>query len=126
MYYAVIGTQDDYEASLCVMEGYIPAFFKGAVQILNEMGKKQEQRKNKEIWEKYPSKNFRTNRTKRFGTRLMNETPNKKELSEMARSTLAASMTEEYEFFDFVKQRLQLQKQSLIKQNFHCIGASME
>ena len=41
-----------------------------------------------------------------------NETPNKKELTPEARAILAANMTLEYEFYQFVKKRLRLQKRS--------------
>ena len=33
MYYAVIGLQEDIETSLCVMEAYVPLFFKGALKM---------------------------------------------------------------------------------------------
>ena len=49
---------------------------------------------------------------------VKNETPNKKKLSELARSILTANMTMEYDFFEFVKQRLNLQKLLLKKQKF--------
>ena len=42
-----------------------------------------------------------------------NETPNKKELTPEARAILAANMTLEYEFYQFVKERLRLQKRSI-------------
>ena len=42
-----------------------------------------------------------------------NETPNKKELTPEARAILAANMTLEYEFYQFVKKRLRLQKRSI-------------
>ena len=42
-----------------------------------------------------------------------NETPNKKELTPEARAILVANMTLEYEFYQFVKERLRLQKRSI-------------
>ena len=42
-----------------------------------------------------------------------NETPNKKELTPEARAILTANMTLEYEFYQFVKERLRLQKRSI-------------
>ena len=126
MYYAVIGTQDDIVTSQCVMEGYIPLFFKGVVQIYNEMGNEQDQQNHTDIWAgNDPEKNLPVNRRKLLSSQsehsahyVRNKTPNKKELSELARSILTANMTLEYEFFEFVKQRLQLQKGRLINLSF--------
>ena len=153
MYYGVIGTQEDIQTSLCVMERYIPLFFKGVVQIYNEMGKEQEHQTQNEIRKENPEKNLHTNGRKENrrnrrnrrkskkkenpeknlhtnGGKLLsstagnsihyvrNETPNKKELSKLARSILVANMTLDYEFYEFVKQRLQLQKERLVKQSF--------
>ena len=53
---------------------------------------------------------------KRLGGTLQymkNQTPNKKELSPKAREVLRANMTLEYEFYQFVKQRLRKQKRSI-------------
>ena len=33
MYYAVVGLQEDIETSLCVLEAYVPLFFKGALEL---------------------------------------------------------------------------------------------
>ena len=123
MYYGVIAILEDIESSLCVMEGYIPLFFKGAVQIYNTLKKVQEHQNHKETRKKYLGKNVRMNRTKSF---VKNRTPNKKEISELARSILAARMPLEYDFYKFIRQRLQLQKEHLIKQNFHCLTAGIE
>ena len=87
MNYAVIGTQEDIKSSLCVMEHYVPLFFKGAMKIYKNMGK---------------------NNNKRV-------TKNKQQISRSAREILKHNMTLEYEFYEFVKQRLNIQIEYLRK-----------
>ena len=47
-----------------------------------------------------------------------NETPNKQEISKEARQILTKNMTLEYEFFEFIKERLKLQVTYLRKTMF--------
>lgn len=37
-HYAVVGAQDDIETSLCVLQAYVPLFFKRALKIYKNMG----------------------------------------------------------------------------------------
>ena len=84
MNYAVIGTQEDIESSLCVMEHYVPLFFKGALKIYKHTGTKK-------------------------------ATKNKQKISRRAKEILKHNMTLEYEFYEFVKQRLNIQAEYLRK-----------
>ena len=49
---------------------------------------------------------------------MKNETPHKQNISQLARSILTKNMTLEYEFYEFIKQRLKLQVTHLRKQMF--------
>ena len=91
MYYAVIGLQEDIETSLCVMEAYVPLFFKGALKTYQNTFTPQAPHKG---------------------------TPHKQTISDLARSILATNMTFEYEFYDFVKHRLKVQVKSLGAQKY--------
>ena len=121
MYYAVVGIQEDIETTLCVMERYVPLFFKGALDIYRRMGIDQvvKQQGHNETGMETSQINHKKLYSHPIGTFykfVRNETPNKKKLSEQARRILAANMTMEYDFFQFVKQRLHLQKVQLKKQ----------
>ena len=91
MSYAVIGIQEDIESSLCVMEHYVPLFFKGTREIYKKMGK-------------HASKKV---------------TSNKQRLSRRAGEILRNNMTLDYEFYEFVKQRLNIQIGHLRKKLSH-------
>ena len=138
MHYGVIGIQNDVETSLCVMEAYVPLFFKGALNIYKKMGMEQ--------LTQYLIPSTLNNLTHGIsnGTRstntprkllnninrlfplefrksfpfVKNETPHKQSISDLARNILANNMTLEYEFYEFVKHRLKLQVKSLRKQRF--------
>ena len=103
MYYAVIGLQEDIETSLCIMEAYVPLFFKGALEMYKKMGTKKA-KKSKQLKKPIPF--------------LTNVTPHKHTLSDLARSILATNMTLDYEFYDFVKHRFKMQVESLRKQKY--------
>ena len=47
-----------------------------------------------------------------------NETPHKQQISSLARETLKQNMTLEYEFYEFIKQRLKAQVKYLRKKMF--------
>ena len=49
---------------------------------------------------------------------VMNDTPRQQTISDLARSILATNMTLEYEFYDFVKHRLELQVKTLRTQEY--------
>ena len=106
MYYSVIGIQNDIQTTLEVLEGYIPLFFKGARKEYNKMGIKQRADDGK----------VTVIRSSEF---VNNDTPRKQNLSELARSILLTNMTLEYEFFEFVKLRLNLQARRLRGHVFH-------
>lgn len=116
MYYAVIGVQDDIETSLCVMEAYMPLFFKRALGIYRTMGMVQSIQNQSSsslgIKRKKSKRHDRANLP--LGARksiafTKNETPHKQEISELAKRILTKNLTLEYEFYDFIKQRLKLQ-----------------
>ena len=146
MHYGVIGLQNDVETSLCVMEGYAPLFFKGALRIYKKMGMEQ-------LSQYYSKAQNNSNVDIPTGTRgtnisgkllaninkflpmeirnsfpfVKNETPHKQNISDLARSILATNMTLEYEFYKFVKHRLKMQVKKLRKQRFPmnwCSGKS--
>ena len=101
MYYAVIGLVEDIETSLCVMEAYVPLFFKGALKVYYEIGR-------------YQAKQSKILKTPI--SFVANVTPHKDTISDLARSILATNMTLDYEFYGFVKHRLKMQVESLRKQ----------
>ena len=96
MSYAVIGIQEDIESSLCVMEHYLPLFFKGARKMYKKMGKRAS----------------------------MKVTSNKQRLSRRANEILRNNMTLDYEFYEFVKQRLNIQIEHLRKKLSHKVLCS--
>ena len=49
---------------------------------------------------------------------MKNETPHKQNISNIARRILTKNMTLEYEFYEFIQQRLKLQVRHLRKQMF--------
>ena len=110
MYYAVIGLQEDIQTSLCVMEAYVPLFFKGALKVYYETQSRQ-QRKQSLKKKAKKSKIL----VKHIGF-AANVTPHKKTISDKARRILATNMTLEYEFYGFVKHRLKMQLESLRNQ----------
>ena len=123
MNYAVIGVQDDIETSLCVMAAYVPLFFTRALKIYKTMG--VDQFMNPE------NRNLRTKRELKSDVKtsspvtfrkllkfMKNETPHKQNISVLARRILTKNMTLEYEFYEFIKQRLKLQVGHLRKQVF--------
>ena len=112
MYYAVIGLQEDIETSLCVMEAYVPLFFKGALKVYYEMGRYQ-QGKHRLKKEANESKILR-----KPNSFVANVTPHKQTISDLARSILATNMTLDYEFHSFVKHRLKMQVETLRKQKY--------
>ena len=118
-YYSVIGVVSDLESSLFVMEHYLPRYFKNAKLIYKMLGLANINNKKKSPWKSYKrllrrrphvmddirhnagggSKKFRKNKTRI-----------KQELSPEARAVLEANMTLEYEFYNFVQERLRQQK----------------
>ena len=120
-YYAVIGVQDDIETSLCVMEHYLPLFFKRALNIYRTMGMVQLiQTENSTMASLATQRKLKSN--SKAGLSLAsrkslkftkNQTPHKQEISKLARKILTKNMTLEYEFFGFIKQRLKLQVKHL-------------
>ena len=123
MYYAVIGVQDDIETSLCVMGAYLPLFFKRALKIYKTMGMVQfirsenislpTQRKLKSYIKS--ASPLASRKSLKF---TKNETPHKQQISSLARRILTKNMTLEYEFYEFIKQRLKLQVNYLKKKMF--------
>ena len=124
MNYAVIGIQDDIETSLCVMEHYLPLYFKQALTIYRSMGVEQliqignnsleSEQKILEANSKSVSLLF-SEQSLKF---TKNETPHKQQISEQARDILRKNMTLEYEFYEFIKQRLKAQVEYLKRKAF--------
>ena len=107
MYYAVIGLQEHIETSLCVMEAYVPLFFKGALKMYTKMGMEQ-------LTQNLPlQKTPLPLEIRKAIPFVQNETPHKQTISDLARTILATNMSLEYEFYGFVKHRLELQVKSL-------------
>merc|ERR1712029_27881 len=84
-YFSVIGLSEDFQLSLFVMEHYLPRYFLGASQLYQKRTKKQK----------------------------LNKTKIKEELTAEAKAILRVNMTLEYEFYEFVKERLMKQKRSI-------------
>ena len=126
MYYAVVGVQDDIETSLCVMEHYMPLFFKRALNIYRTMGMVQLiQTENSSLASLATQRKLKSNLksvlplASRSSLRFTkNKTPNKQEISKQARQILTKNMTLEYEFFRFIKDRLKIQVGYLRKKMF--------
>ena len=131
MYYAVIGLQEHIESSLCVMEAYVPLFFKGALKMYGEdewrkrMEDKWRKRMEKKMGGEKRTLNLPLQKTplplqigKSNMPFVIHDTPRKQTISDLARTILATNMSLEYEFYDFVKQRLELQVQSVRTQNY--------
>ena len=124
MNYAVIGIQDDIETSLCVMEHYLPLYFKQALSTYRSMGVEKffqignnslESEQNiLEAHSKSVSLLF-SEQPLKF---TKNETPHKQQISERARDILRKNMTLEYEFYEFIKQRLKAQVEYLKGKTF--------
>ena len=120
----MIGVQDDIETSLCVMEHYLPLFFKRALKIYRTMGVVQfiqtensslaSERKLLEIH----SKSVASLLSKKSLKFTKNETPHKQQISDRARDILRKNMTLEYEFYDFIKLRLKAQTRYLKQKMF--------
>ncbi|KAK7077755.1 hypothetical protein SK128_021164 [Halocaridina rubra] len=86
--YSVIGVLEEWNKTISVLEHFIPSFFKGATQ-------------------RYYSTEFETEKQ-------VNKNPKKyKEESEEVKTALKNRMTVEYEFYEFLKQRLYKQYQSI-------------
>ena len=111
MYYAVIGLLEDIETYLCVMEAYVPLFFKGALKLYFERGSDQ----RKQSLTKKAKKSKILRKPIAFAS---NVTPHKQTISDLARSILATNMTLDYDFYGFVKHRLKMQVESLRKQKY--------
>ncbi|XP_011183213.1 heparan sulfate 2-O-sulfotransferase pipe isoform X1 [Zeugodacus cucurbitae] len=80
--YAVVGTWEDTNITLSVLEHYIPKFFKHA-KVVYYMGKEQ--------------------------LSVVNRNPVKRPVSQETRDILSKNFTNEIEFYEFCKQRLYLQ-----------------
>ncbi|XP_004527067.1 heparan sulfate 2-O-sulfotransferase pipe-like [Ceratitis capitata] len=80
--YAVVGTWEDTNITLSVLEHYIPRFFKHA-KVVYHMGKEQ--------------------------LSVVNKNPVKRPVSQETRDILSKNFTNEIEFYEFCKQRLYLQ-----------------
>ena len=106
-YYSVIGVSSEIESSLAVMEAYLPKFFQGATHIYSRMGMLY-----RPVKSRFMRRLMSSNLPRPMPFRK-NQTPNKKEISAKARAILKANMTLEYEFYDFVLQRLRLQKRAI-------------
>jgi len=118
-YYSVIGVSEDLESSLAVMESYLPKFFKGATQAYQQMSLAAARQKAESAAAAAYGLRHRFGRLHSLflggggGSFRANSTPNKKELSAEARAVLKANMTLDYEFYEFVTQRLAMQRRSL-------------
>ena len=111
MHYAVVGLQEDIKTSLCVMEAYVPLFFKGALKLSYERGNNQRKQSLKKKAKKY----MILRKPIAFAS---NVTPHKQTISNFARRILATNMTLEYEFYGFVKHRLKMQVEHLREQKY--------
>ena len=122
--YAVIGVQDDIETSLCVMEHYLPLFFKRALKIYRTMGVVQFiQTENSSLVTqrkllKVHSKSVEALLSKKSMKFTKNETPHKQQISDEAREILKKNMTLEYDFYEFIKQRLKAQTKYLKRKTY--------
>ena len=109
----MIGVQDDIETSLCVMDHYLPLFFKRALNIYRTLGlEKFIQTENSTS---VSEQELLSKKSLKF---TKNETPHKQQVSEQARDILKKNMTLEYEFYEFVKLRLQAQSDFLKQKMF--------
>ena len=128
MYYAVIGVQEDVDTSLCVMEHYLPLFFKRALQTYRSMAMIQldQTKENTSSTQKSLYANYTSELSEHVPTIHLeftkNKTPHKQKISSEAREILAKNMTLEYEFYEFVKQRLKLQVEFLKRKLFPING----
>ena len=95
-YYSVIGVLEYLETSLIVMDHYLPRYFRGASELYQKMAIKS-----------LKGKTGPQNRTMQF---KKNSSPHKTEINAEAKAILRANMTLEFEFYEFVKQRLLIQK----------------
>ena len=120
----MIGVQDDIETSLCVLEHYLPLFFKQALNVYRTLGlEKIIQTKNSRLVSEQQLPEINST----YGASLLskkslkftkNETPHKQQISEQARAILKKNMTLEYEFYDFIKLRLKAQTRYLKQKMF--------
>ena len=120
----MIGVQDDIETSLCVLEHYLPLFFKKALNVYRTLGlEKIIQTKNSRLVSEQQLPEINST----YGASLLskkslkftkNETPHKQQISEQARAILKKNMTLEYEFYDFIKLRLKAQTRYLKQKMF--------
>ena len=109
----MIGVQDDIETSLCVMDHYLPLFFKRALNIYRTIGlEKFIQTENSTS---VSEQELLSKKSLKF---TKNETPHKQQVSEQARDILKKNMTLEYEFYEFVKLRLKVQSDFLKQKMF--------
>ena len=109
----MIGVQDDIETSLCVMDHYLPLFFKRALNIYRTLGlEKFIQTENSTS---VSEQELLSKKSLKF---TKNETPHKQQVSEQARDILKKNMTLEYEFYEFVKLRLKVQSDFLKQKMF--------
>lgn len=126
MYYAVVGVQDDIETSLCVMEHYLPLYFKRALNIYRTMGIVQLiKNENSTLASLATQRKLKGNAkvalpiaSRKSLKFTKNQTPHKQQISKQARQILTKNMTLEYEFFGFIKQRLKFQVKHLRKKMF--------
>ena len=120
----MIGVQDDIETSLCVLEHYLPLFFKQALNIYRTRGQEKIiQTKNSRLVSEQQLPEINST----YGASLLskkslkftkNETPHKQQISEQARAILKKNMTLEYEFYEFIKHRLKAQTRYLKQKMF--------
>ena len=106
------------------MEHYLPLFFKRALKIYRTMGVVQfiqtentslvTQRKLLSSHSKSVS-SLLSKKSMRF---TKNETPHKQQISSLAKEILRKNMTLEYEFYEFIKQRLKSQVKYLKRKMF--------